>query len=733
MLTARSPRFAAGLLAALVGGVFLAGPAPAADPAGPDTSLKLVPADAAFYTAMLRNKEQLDLVADSRAWAKLWAMPSVQQAWTAVQREYNSPVGSLAALHQLMQDPDNQDLVALVGDAFSDEVFCYGDDGWADLFDLYQQVNSATQFQPILDQLDHKAGGRTSEEMQIRAVLSALAKNPDKIKVPNLVVGFKVPDAQRVEKQIQRLDKFAQQLAQQFPDLKGRVKRTKIGDASFLTLTVDGSQIPWDLIPWKKLEDKPGEFGPAIDKLKGLKLTISLGAEHGYALLAVGPSADYLSTFGGPGASLAARPEFKPLAKFADRRLTSIGYTSKAYLQALASGAGRQLDAAIELAKAGLAKADLTEEERKSLLKTLTDFRANVEEHEADVGSEMSFSFLTDRGYEGYAYDYGKHPAADGSKPLTLLSHLGGAPLAALVGRSNVSVEDYEKFAKAIQDAFPRLDKIAEEKLTGEDKQRYEKAKEDFLPLVKRLNETTDKLFLPALADGQFGFVIDAKWTSKQWIKAMPETETALPGPEIGVVLGVSDAEALRKAMTEYREIANDALAKIKAWPGGDKVVGDFHIPPPKTEETRLGTFYSYGLPEAWGVDPQVRLTAGLSDDVAVVTLSRDHAVRLLASHPLKVDGGPLADQDRPLSGAAYLDFAGVVDAATPWVEFGMDKILESQAGGPVPAKNREAVLGQVRTVLEVLKCFRGATSATYLEGGVRVTHHEAVFRDLEK
>ena len=568
MLPARALRFAAGLLAALAAWAFLAGSAPAADPAGPATSLKLIPADAAFCSIMLRNKEQLNLVANSRAWAKLWALPSVQQAWTAVQTQYNDPNGNMAAFRQLMQAQENQDLLALLGDAFSDEVFCYGDDGWADLYGLYQEGYTAMQYAPLLDQLDPKAGGRSQSDAQLRAVLSVLARHPERIKVPNLVMGFKVPDEQKAEKQIVRLEGLARQMANN-PNFKGAVKRIKVGDGSFLTLTLESSLLPWDQFSLKQLEDKPGEFAPAIDRLKKLTVTISLGVEHGYLLVAVGPSADYLATFGGHGPRLADRPEFKPLAEFADQKLTSISYSSKAFTQALVGGAGGQLDAMIELAQTGLARTDLADEDRKSLLKMLTDVRAEIENAQAGVGAEMAFAFLTDRGYEGYAYNYGKHAGVDGSKPLTLLDHLGGAPLLAVVGRGQVRIEDYEKMVKALQEAFPRLDKIAEDKLTGDDKKNYEKAKEDFLPLLQRLSDTTDKLFLPALADGQIGFVIDAKWTSKQWIKALPATDKAMPAPEVGIVLGVSDAEALRKAMSAYREIANEAIAKIKTWPGG--------------------------------------------------------------------------------------------------------------------------------------------------------------------
>ena len=41
-------------------------------------------------------------------------------------------------------------------------------------------------------------------------------------------------------------------------------------------------------------------------------------------------------------------------------------------------------------------------------------------------------------------------------------------------------------------------------------------------------------------------------------------------------------------------------------------------------------------------------------------------------------------------------------------------------------------MLKQVRTVLKVLKVFKGTTSATYYEDGMQVTHSESVIRDLK-
>ena len=268
------PAAAVALLGALAACAFLAAPARAADPNDAQTSLKLIPADAAFYSTMLRNREQYEAVANSRAWAKLWSLPAVQQAWEAFQQNSKT---QLTQLHRIFDTDDNKDLLALLGDASSDEIFVYGDDTWVGFLELFQQVNAASRSQPVIAQLKARPAADPSPNSRPAAVLSVLAANPDLIKVPNLVLGFKVTDAKRAERQLKRLEALAEQAADQTPQLKGRVKRTKIGDSSFLTLTADGSQVPWDAIPWDKVEDKPGEFKPLLRKLKALTLTIAVG------------------------------------------------------------------------------------------------------------------------------------------------------------------------------------------------------------------------------------------------------------------------------------------------------------------------------------------------------------------------------------------------------------------------------------------------------------------------
>ena len=53
-------------------------------------------------------------------------------------------------------------------------------------------------------------------------------------------------------------------------------------------------------------------------------------------------------------------------------------------------------------------------------------------------GAGMAFAFLSDRGQEGYDYDYGGSPGAAAAKPLAILDHLGGSPLIAVAGSTTI-------------------------------------------------------------------------------------------------------------------------------------------------------------------------------------------------------------------------------------------------------------------------------------------------------
>jgi hypothetical protein len=724
-------------LAALALGLGLAAPpgARAADePARLEGSVRTVPADAAFYVAFLRNREQIEAIAQSKAWAKLMDLPAVKSLGKMVKAEVNKPGSDWEKAKEVWNRPEVREVVELVGEMASDEIFLYGDERWVGLLELYGQLFGSSYRQVLSAAM--KGGGKLQQpEMDRtakRAMLHALKENVDRIQVPDLVIGFKIRNQQRARTQLDRLEKLLKDtIAEKEPKFKDRLQRKQLAGGEFLTFTFTGKDLGVDTEKsLRELEDKPGDADELAKKLSKLQYTLTLGVQGDYVLATFGESSAVVEKFG-RGQRLIDRPELKPLLRHADKRLTSIAYASKS-LRRTVGFTRKDVDGWVRMAEDALKEAQAPADLKDRLRKDLHALAKDVKGFISEPGAYVAYSFLNGRGQEAYEYDYGEHPHVESTKPLTLLNHVGGSPLLAAVGRSHGLARGYEFLAKWAQVANGYFEDFAVPQMGAQEKEKYEQAAKQFHPLVRRFHEATTKLLLPALDDGQSALVIDAKLSSKQWVKILPPTEKPMPMLELGLVLGVSDAGKFREAFAEYRAIINKAIDYARET---QPQVPNFQIPPPEVRKIKGGELFYYPLPPQLPLDEQLLPNAGLSARVAVFSLSQNHTERLLQRTPLKVREGPLADTTRPLASATYCNWPGFVDALTPWIELGVQMGL-SQG---VPGAKAEAELGtpedilkQARTVLEVLKVFRSYTSVTYMEDGALVTHSETVIQDLQ-
>jgi hypothetical protein len=725
--------FASGKWQLLAGALLCAMAVPGrADEPKTDSSLKLIPADAAYYGAMLRNREQVEAVAKSKTWAKIAKLPAYQKAHAYLQQMWTG--GNFAEFRGLLEQKENRELVDLLVDAVSEEIFCYGAANWVDFVDLFKQINNAYQYAPLTALIKSGGDQKALQSAQGRGVLRVLARNPQKIRVPDFIVGFKIKDAKKAEAQIKRLEDVLNGLIAMVPQLEGHLKRGKVGEDSFLTLHLDGGMVPWDEIPWNEVEEAAGEFDGVKKSLKQLKMTISVGARNGYLLFAIGSSTEGLKQLGGEGQRLTGRPELKPLVAAAGKRLTSMGYTSKA----LASKGGmsaEDIDSMTVMAGHALDAAGIPEDKRQAIAKDVANLGNELKKSLPVPGASVSFSYLTERGYEGYDYAHGTHPDVDGSKPLSLLDHVGSDPILAVVGRSKGTQERYDAISKWAKVAYGHAEPLILEKLDAQQKQKYQEVSKLVFPLLKRFDEITGQKLLPALADGQAGLVIDGKTKSKQWHQAMPPSDQALPILELGFLVGISDRDLLETAMKAYAKLFEDALTKIKEVAPPNNAPPFSKVPDPEVKSASGGKLYLWKLPEQLKLDPQLLVAAGLSEKVGVLCLTSSHAERLLTAKPLKVEGGPLADTKRPLASAAYFNFPALIDTLTPWVIYtveksGLERALGVGGDEEKTKQTRAEIVKQVRTLLDALKAIRGSASATYFEGGVLVTHSEIVIRD---
>jgi hypothetical protein len=103
--------------------------------------------------------------------------------------------------------------------------------------------------------------------------------------------------------------------------------------------------------------------------------------------------------------------------------------------------------------------------------------------------------------------------------------------------------------------------------------------------------------------------------------------------------------------------------------------------------------------------------------------------------------GQSLTKFEEPLSTAAALDVAGLLEAAKPWITYAARYMSVQQRTGEVDADEELAaedetdqvrdVLRDVGVVIEALQCLRVAVAETSTNEGALVTRWRNVIRDL--
>jgi hypothetical protein len=240
--------------------------------------------------------------------------------------------------------------------------------------------------------------------------------------------------------------------------------------------------------------------------------------------------------------------------------------------------------------------------------------------------------------------------------------------------------------------------------------------------------------------------VLDVTAMSQQWFDKMPESPKPLPMLEFALVTSVSDAAKLKQGIHDYINVGKDAYKLAKEIHPED--TPKMKLPKPVVTDIEGGKLYSFPLPKKWGVNSLVAVNAGLTDKYAAVSLMPETTQRLLKEQTTTIDTSlPL---DKPAAVVTHVEFAKLLEAVRPWMNYGMDVAMgnlkpkkaeddsnedDSEAQHAPPSNmmmQMGFVMPQIQQFLDVAAAMKSATSMTYEEDGVWITHSETHLEDLK-
>ena len=721
----------------------------------------MVPQDAAFVSSSLRIREQYDAIVNSNAWKSILQLPAVRRALDSLDEQRSTPGSPFSTFDTFMQLPENEDAVELLADMVATDTFVYGEPSCVSFWQLVRKLADAQQRAGVGEAPDGEAdivvesieeedeatelrGGAVDSVdavRQARAVIAALAGNLDLLVVPDLVWGFKTAKGDLATDQIKRLEVLATLMLQVNPDLARAVSRRKVAGGDFLTFTLDGVLAPWDEIERSAVEMTDDAEGVAkvFGRLKQLDVVAAIGRVGDWVIVSLGDSADHLDKLVLPNAGrkgLLTLPALAPLVEHGDKRLTGVAYMSESLCEAVNSSRS-DVESLLGVVDQLDESAGVTAEAKK-------DFRGLAEQivdewgkRVPEPGPWLAFSFLADRGYEGYSWNWARNQPFDGTKRLELLEHAGGAPLGVMVSRMKSDPEGIDAAVDIIRGAWALFQKHGRPEMGIDEREKLDAFSEHVAPLGGKFAAILRDKIAKSLADGQVGLVLDSKARTKRIQGELPPSAEPLPLMEPAVVVSLADPKLFKEGLSDLFSLGDELTDALRQMDPAAVPQG-YRIPEPEKSKGDEGSVWSWKLVNS-RLDEQIRPTIGVGDDVAVFSMAPKQAGRMLVESRLET-GSQLAKFDEPLASAAAFDVAGVIDAIEPWVTYltrygcvqERDGVVDPDDELTAADENEQAkeVLEHVQVVLAAAKSLRAAAAETSYQGDALVTHWRNVIRD---
>lgn len=644
------------------------------------TGLALTPQDVAFFATNLNLRKAWEGFLSGNFVTRLRELPYVQRLEGEVLAKWENPEGQMETLKDSLKNPNVKNLLDLIVDMNSQEIFYYGASDWNDAIDglmgLYEDINA-----------------RSDDPIAMQEFLAELdAEYLNGVKIPTTVVGFRLNNEENARTLLDALQGALQLGLQQIPELAPLAKqitRKDFKDGQALSITLSTA-----LIPMEKLD--PGVkdlLGGLIEGLEGRKLVLSFGIRAKTLLMSISEEVSPILTFG-TGETLVNHERLKVLLDNMPGDLRSISYTSKAWRESqwdatygsyfqniadqFASAVSSEESEAVDI-----------EEWQQEIMDDAAELDARIGDLEVEFDATVSWSFASDVGMEGMTYDWTENVLLENAKPMSIIKHAGTKPLFMVAVKEQAQPLMGELMTELMERApehIRRFITLAEE--DEEEREQALKMLEGAWPLVEEAYSVAVSEILPALDEREGLFSVAAQWTTPELMVDLPPPSKPLPLPEVAIAMSLRNRDQFLSGCKELYGVFDKVVDLVRELQP-ESLPDGYTVPRPEQEELAGSTRFYYqefsqGAFE--GFEPQVIV----SNDTVVVGYSARQALDLIQEKPLATRPAWLSPE-MPVASVSLFDMAGMVDAVSPWLEFGFQLVLGdldtpvSREDGPIP------------------------------------------------
>ena len=658
-----------------------------------------VPADSAYFSSALRLAEQWDAVRESRAFASLIALSSVQSFFDEVR---SSPPWR-AVERARAGDPLLASAFEVLTDLVSNEVFVCLDSRWAPFAGAFAGV-VVTGF---LSAVPWSSAAFRSDAVA-QDVIAAILARQNALRIPGTLVGFRVADPARAARVV---DDLIARLRDAAPL---PIEKRKIGQGEFWVLALDGRALPPPALDEVRGELRRSGLSPEqVDDFvrfaESFSVAIAVGLRNDYLLLSIGADTRQLESLDG-AATLAASDAFAPLRRRMRPRVASISYVD----DELSWSSAPDFDALLALLDGALEAGgeDLPTGFAARVQRDARELAADLRSAWPRPAADISASFLRD-GYETWSFSAAAPGQLDDSRPLSLIAQAGARPLIAIAGRSPPMRHAYERFAHWVGVGHSYFEDFVVPTIPERDLDDVRRARELLVPALRELHRATLEDLLPAIDGAESLLVVDdgGELVAIPGLREKPSRPLRVPRPAWMVEL--HDAARLESAFSRYRGIVNTLLATVAA---ESRAASDFEVPPPAARPFAGGTLFGYAL--ELGLLREFEPHAVVTPKRLVASIAPSQSAALLG--PSTPRTSRVIDLGAPSGSITLVDIRGLVELLVDDVETLVEALARERRLPPDVAR---AVAEHAPALREVLGTLRSYESRSWLEGGLQATH----------